>query len=74
LNQLREEVIPHLFVSVAGFVFHACSFNHSDISPLENQWFASGPKQSIENAPSNLAVPESAWRSAISDDSQTIRR
>ena len=33
LNRLREETIQYLSVSVAGIVFQACSFNHSDISP-----------------------------------------
>jgi len=34
LNRLREEVIQYPSVSVAGFVFQACSFNRSDISPF----------------------------------------
>jgi hypothetical protein len=33
LNRLREELFQYHAVSVAGFVFQACSFNHSDISP-----------------------------------------
>ena len=34
LNRLREEVFRYHSVSVAGFAFQACSFNHSDISPF----------------------------------------
>ena len=34
LNRLREELFQYHSVSVAGIVFQACSFNHSDISPL----------------------------------------
>ena len=33
LNRLREEAFRCHSVSVAGVVFQACSFNHSDISP-----------------------------------------
>jgi len=33
LTRLREEVFQYHSVSVAGIVFQACSFNHSDISP-----------------------------------------
>lgn len=33
LNRLREEVFRYYWVQLAGFVFQACSFNHSDISP-----------------------------------------
>jgi hypothetical protein len=39
---MRCEVYQRDFVSVAGFVFQACSFNHSDISPFQNQRLASG--------------------------------
>ena len=31
LTRLREEVFRYHSVSVAGFVFHASSFNHSNI-------------------------------------------
>ena len=34
LNRMRCEVFQSDFVSVAGFDFQACSFNHSDISPF----------------------------------------
>jgi hypothetical protein len=34
LNQLREEVLRYHSVQLAGVVFQACSFNHSDISPF----------------------------------------
>ena len=40
LNGMREEVFRYHSVSVAGFAFQACSFNHSDISPCKwNQQF-----------------------------------
>ena len=48
LNRLRKGVFRYHSVSVAGFVFQACSFNHSDISPhLWNQRVAGDLKQSI---------------------------
>jgi hypothetical protein len=34
LNRLRNEVFQCCSVSLAHFAFQACSFNHSDISPL----------------------------------------
>ena len=34
LNRLRDEMFRCHSVQLAGFVFQACSFNHSDISPL----------------------------------------
>ena len=34
LTRLSEEAFQYRSVSVAGFVFQACSFNHSDISPF----------------------------------------
>jgi hypothetical protein len=40
LNQLREEVLRYHSVQLAGVVFQACSFNHSDMFPyLWNQQF-----------------------------------
>jgi hypothetical protein len=30
---VREEVFPYPSMQLAGVVFQACSFNHSDISP-----------------------------------------
>jgi hypothetical protein len=33
LNSLRNEVFRNRLVMLAGIVFQACSFNHSDISP-----------------------------------------
>ena len=33
LNRLREEMFRYHSVQLAGVVFQACSFNHSDISP-----------------------------------------
>src|SRR3954454_20693629 len=40
LNRLREEMSWYHWMRLAGFVFQACSFNHSDISPcLSNQQF-----------------------------------
>ena len=34
LNRLREEVIQHHSVSIAGFVFQACLIDRSSISPF----------------------------------------
>jgi len=34
VNRLREEVFRYYLMQLAGIVFQACSFNHSDISPL----------------------------------------
>jgi hypothetical protein len=33
LNRLREEMFCYHSMWLAGIVFQACSFNHSDISP-----------------------------------------
>ena len=34
MNRLREEMFLYHLMQLAGVVFQACSFNHSDISPL----------------------------------------
>ena len=34
LNRLREEMFRYYSMQLAGIVFQACSFNHSDISPF----------------------------------------
>ena len=34
LNRLRQEMLRYHSMQLTGIVFQACSFNHSDISPL----------------------------------------
>ena len=40
---------------LARFVFQACAFNHSAISPLWNQRVASGPIRIAQNLPSRTS-------------------
>ena len=47
LNRMSCEVFQSDFVSVARFNFQACSFNHSDISPLWNLGLRAAKHQSI---------------------------
>jgi hypothetical protein len=49
LNRLREEMFRYHSMELAGIVFQACSFNHSDISPFKwNQQFT-GRRRSAQN-------------------------
>jgi hypothetical protein len=43
-------------VSLARFAFQACSFSHSDISPLWNQEFTSDPNQIIADVSDILTL------------------
>ena len=40
---LRDKVSRSCLALLAAMAFQACSFNHSGISPLWNQWFTAGP-------------------------------
>src|SRR5881409_2507460 len=50
LNRLLGEVFRCCLVMLATIAFQACSFNHSDISPLENQRVADGLEEIIAHA------------------------
>jgi hypothetical protein len=56
LNQLREELIQYLSVSVGGFDLQACSFNHSDISPLLESMGYERPKTIISETVIHLLI------------------
>ena len=77
MNRLREEVLHYQSVSVAGFVFQACSFDHSDISPsLEStsceRLEESIAKRSFRSYCSTMACRFSGLRTAVTTTSRQI--
>ena len=74
LNRLREEVIQHHSVSVAGFVFQACSIDHSDISPFRINELRSVWTSLSQNPPSTRNVPRCDLYSAVCGRPETERR
>ena len=74
LNPLREEMFPYRSVSVAGFVFQACSIDHSDISPFRINDLRAARNSVSQNPPSNRTVPRCDLHSAVCGRAETERR
>ena len=55
-------------MSVAGFVFHACSIDHADISPFRINMWRAVQNNVTQNPPSNLGVPRWGLYSAAGHD------
>jgi hypothetical protein len=61
LNQLREEVIQHFFVSVAGFVFQACLIDRSSISPFRINDLRATNTSVAQKPPSIVSLKQVMW-------------
>ena len=58
LNRLRVEMFRYYSMQLAGIVFQACSFNHSDISPFRINDLRAVQNSVAQNPPSNSSGPQ----------------